>query len=169
RRSASGGSPARAKRSRSPDSSASASVPPPDRFHANAAAGELLKLAPVGALERYRLPAAPTGQTCLPLPAGEQLDGVAPERFGESLWRVAVQVARIAFVGERGQELCLLRTHHVAVRVVEQHRPGSRNAGLSFDSCDGRKSGRLGVERRTHRAGGAGFEGAGERVLPGAA
>ena len=41
-----------------------------DSYHANAAAGELLELAPVGALERYRLPAAwlpaaPTGQTCL--------------------------------------------------------------------------------------------------------
>ena len=57
------------------------------RTHANAEAGELLELAPVGALERYRLPAAPTGRTCLPLPAGEQLDGVAPGRFGEPLGR----------------------------------------------------------------------------------
>ena len=31
-----------------------------DSYHANAAAGELLELAPVGALERYRLPGAPT-------------------------------------------------------------------------------------------------------------
>ena len=77
-------------------------------YHANAEPGELLELAPVGALERYRLPAAPTGQTCLPLLACEQLDCVAPERFGEALRRVTGQVRRIAHVGGAGQELRLL-------------------------------------------------------------
>src|SRR5256885_6050492 len=86
-------------------------IPPRDgrsSLRAKAEAGELLELAPVGALERYRLPAAPTGQTCLPLLACEQLDCVAPERFGEALRRVTGQVRRIAHVGGAGQELRLL-------------------------------------------------------------
>src|SRR5438874_13609785 len=70
---------------------------------------------------RYLLPRAPTRRgadhakstrlrcaACrLPF-AGEELDGVAPGRFGEPPGRAAAHVARIAFVDERGQELRLL-------------------------------------------------------------
>src|SRR5262249_49009017 len=92
----------------------------------------------------------PSGAPRLGL-VGEQLEGVAPVRAGETLGRVAVRI--IEYVGE---ELRLLRPHDVPVVIIQDDRVGAYRAEVAFDVLDRGKPGRRGMKRHPDLAGRAG-------------